>query len=128
MKFQEFEKLVIEAIKQLPAEIRAKMDNVAIVIEDWPSDHQFRKGGIRAGDLLLGLYEGIPRTARGGNYSGVLPDKISIFKNSIEAVARTPEAIKEQVQETVWHEIAHHFGIDETRVRQLSRKRKNRTA
>lgn len=124
MIFEEFEKLVAEAITQLPANIRANMDNVAVVIEDSPSGRQRLKAGLRADDLLFGLYEGIPKTSRGAGYTGVLPDKITIFKDSIEIVAKTPEDIKAQVMETVWHEIAHHFGINEERVRKLSRERK----
>lgn len=119
----EFEKLVQEAILDLPSEIRAKMDNVGIVIEDWPTPEELRKGGTAIGNILLGLYQGVPRTKRGPGYTLVLPDKITIFQKAIEAIAQTPEAIKAQVKSTVWHEIAHHFGFDEERVRKLARKR-----
>ena len=100
------------------------MDNVAVVIEDLPTHQQRRKGGAQAGNILLGLYEGVPRTKRGPGYTMTLPDKISIFQKSIEAVARTESAIRAQVRETVWHEIAHHFGFDERAVRTLSQKRR----
>lgn len=121
---EEFEKLVHDAIQELPEEIRQKMDNVAVVIEDDPTPEQLKKNGIRHGDLLLGLYEGVPRSRRGPGYTLVLPDKISIFKNQIEQVAHTPEQIKQQVRQTVWHEIAHHFGFDEGAVQKLARGRR----
>lgn len=124
MRRKDFEDLVVEAIAGLPAHIRKKMDNVAVVIEDSPTPEQYKKGGTRAGSILLGLYEGIPKTKRGSSYTLVLPDKITIFQNSIELVARTPEAIKAQVRQTMWHEIAHHFGFDEAEVQKLSRKRR----
>jgi predicted Zn-dependent protease with MMP-like domain len=125
MDKMEFEKLVAEAIDELPQKIRDKMDNVAVVVEDWPSQQQLRRGNTPVGHLLFGLYEGVPRTKRGPSYTMVLPDKITIFQKSIEAVARTPAAIKAQVRETVWHEIAHHFGFSEAAVRDLSHRRRH---
>jgi predicted Zn-dependent protease with MMP-like domain len=126
MILEDFEKLVASAVIELPQKIRDNMDNVAIVIENAPSREQERRGGTKLGGLLLGLYEGIPKTRRGLGYTGVLPDKITIFKNSIEAVAATADEIKAQVQETVWHEIAHHYGLGEEAVRKLAHKRKTR--
>lgn len=124
MNVQEFEKLVGQAIDGLPEHVRRKMDNVAVVIEDEPSPQQLKKGGTSVGHILLGLYEGIPRTKRGPGYTLVLPDKITIFKKSIEQVARTPEEIAKQVRQTVWHEIAHHFGFSEQGVQKLARRKK----
>lgn len=127
MTKEEFEKLVQEAVLELPFKIRQKMENVGIVIEDEPKPEQLIKGGTRTGALLLGLYEGVPRTKRGFSYTLVLPDKITIFRNSIEAVAsNNAEAIKAQVRETVWHEIAHHFGFSERQVQTLAHRRKSR--
>lgn len=123
MSRNEFEQLVAEGILDLPKPIRKKMDNVGIVIEDYPTAEQLRRGGVASGGILLGLYEGVPKTRRGGNYTLVLPDKISIFQKSIEAIASTPEEIKAQVKNTVWHEIAHHFGFDDNQIQTLSRKR-----
>lgn len=124
MSREEFEQLVREAILELPKHIRDKMDNVGVVIEDFPTAAQLKRGGITSGGWLLGLYEGVPRTKRGPYYTLALPDKITIFQGSIEAVARTPEAIKEQVRNTVRHEIAHHFGFDEQGARRVSQKRR----
>ena len=124
MSRDEFEELVREAILELPLRIREKMENVGIVIEDYSTAIQMKKGGVLSGGLLLGLYEGVPQTKRGPYYTLALPDKITIFQKSIEAVAQNPEAIKEQVRNTVRHEIAHHFGFDEQGARRVSGKRR----
>lgn len=124
MTREEFEKLVREGIQAIPKRFLEKLDNVDIVIEDNPSPDQIRKLRIRKDSVIFGLYEGIPQTKR-GHYGQVLPDKITIFKEPIEKFASSKEEIKEIVKNTVWHEIAHHFGLDEKRVRQAeSRRRK----
>jgi len=126
MNRQEFEKLAVEAIGELPKHIQQKMENVAVVVEDSPSADQLKMGGATARNILLGLYEGVPRSKRGPGYTMVLPDKITIFQKSIERVAHTPENIKRQVRSTVRHEIAHHFGFDEAGARDLDNKRHER--
>ncbi len=123
MSHQDFEKLVEQGIAEIPAHIRKKMENVSIVVEDRPTELQLREVGLSKNSLLLGLYQGIPKTKRGGYYANVLPDKITLFQDSIEMIAKTPEEIKEQVRKTVWHEIAHHFGFDEKQVRRLEKKK-----
>jgi predicted Zn-dependent protease with MMP-like domain len=123
MEIEKFEKLVEEGVKAIPQRFLEKLDNVAIVVEDEPSPDQMRKFRIGKGSALFGLYEGIPRDKR-ANYSQVLPDKITIFKRPIEAFARSEEEIRKIVSDTVWHEIAHHFGMDEDMVREAERKRK----
>ena len=120
----EFEKLVEQAVQELPEKIRQKMENVAIVVEDRPSLEQLRKVGVRYGGILLGLYEGIPQVKWGRGFGGNLPDKITIFKESVKKFVSSPEEIKELVKNIVWHEVAHHFGFDEKEVRELERKRK----
>lgn len=127
MELEGFEKLVNEAIQDLPEKIRKIMENVAIVIEDSPTREQLRSVGVRYNDVLLGLYEGIPQTRWGKGFGGNLPDKITIFRQSIESVARYQEDIKNLVRDVVWHEIAHHFGFDEKEVRLLERKRNKKT-
>ena len=122
MKRSEFEKLVKKAILALPKHIREKMDNVAIVIEQRPSEKDLRKTGTRHRRMLFGLYQGVPKTTWGRNFSGRLPDKITIFQESIESSACSPKEISELVKYTVWHEIAHHFGFDEKKVRSLQAK------
>lgn len=120
----EFEKIVIEGIKAIPEKFLRKLNNVAIVIEYEPTPAQKKKLNIRRDWALFGLYEGIPQAARGTNYSAVLPDKITIFQKPIEEEADNEEDIRETVKNTVWHEIAHHFGMGEARVRQAEIRRK----
>ena len=122
MTNEEFEQLVKEGIDSIDEKFLAKLKNVEIVIEDDPTPFQLEKLKLR-GALLFGLYEGIPQTKREG-YGQVLPDKITIFKNPIEKVFFRSEDIKKAIKDTVWHEIAHHFGMDEKQVRQAERKRK----
>ncbi len=120
----EFEKIVGEGIKAIPEKFLRKLDNVAIVIETEPTPAQKKKLNIHPDWALFGLYEGIPQTQRGINYSAVLPDKITIFQWPIEEAARDGEDIKEIVKNTVWHEIAHHFGMSEDRVCQAEARRR----
>ena len=119
----DFEKSVKEGISAIPEKFLRKLDNVAIVIEDEPTPSQKKKLNIRSSLVLLGLYEGVPKAKRGANYNAVLPDKITIFKKTIEEEARGEEDLKEIVKNTVWHEIAHHFGMSEVQVRQAEIKR-----
>lgn len=110
---EEFEKLIAKAMEELPQEYLANMDNVAVVYADDPSAEQAKKQGVREGQLLLGLYEGVPLTARlSSSYSGVLPDKITLFKNPILKFSHSPEAFYQQIKRTLWHETAHHYGLD----------------
>ena len=112
MQEADFEKLVTEAVKSLPENIRKIMDNVEIVVE---------QGSVQG--PFLGLYQGVPKTAWGRGFGNNLPDKITIFQKPIENFAKTPEAIKELIKNTVWHEIAHHFGFDEKGVKELENRR-----
>jgi predicted Zn-dependent protease with MMP-like domain len=121
MQWDAFEKLVEEAVAEISDKFLAQLKNVAIVIEDEPSVQQLKKLRLRKDLTLLGLYEGVPLTKRNANYGMVLPDKISIFKNSIELVAQTPSEIKKLVQDTVRHEIAHHFGSNEVGAKKAAR-------
>ena len=136
MDQERFEKLVNEGIKAIPKKFLEKLDNVDIVIEDEPTPYQLRKLRARENSLIFGLYEGIPQTKR-GNYGQVLPDKITIFQKPIEKFAHSEEeakrtssllhlhpatrelVIKELIRLVVWHEIAHHLGFSEKKVREL---------
>lgn len=122
MSEKDFQKLVKKAIMRLPEPIRKKMDNLAIVIANKPSPNDLRKTGLKFGHRLLGLYQGVPQTTWGRNLSPRLPDKITIFQNSIERLASSPKEITELVQMVVWHEIAHHFGFSEKQIRSLEAK------
>lgn len=111
-----FEELVADALDDVPQELAAEMENVAIVVEDWPTREQLAG---RAG-TLLGLYEGIPLTSRGPvSYAGVLPDKITIFAGPLCRRARDEDQLARQVRVTVLHEIGHYFGLDDARLHEL---------
>ncbi len=119
MRQEAFEQLVAEALDSLPPEIAAQMANVEVVVEPWPTRQQLAAGGVRHGQTLFGLYEGVPRTARTSHYGLVLPDKITIFRGPIEAACHSDEEIRAQVRRTVVHEIAHHFGISDQALRRI---------
>lgn len=113
MEKGEFEKLVTEALEGLPRQFQEKLDNVVVLVEDWPTFRQLRKLGLPPGMTLFGLYEGVPKTRRGAGYLMVPPDRITIFQKPIEFFSQSPEAIKNRVRQTVVHEIGHHFGLSE---------------
>jgi predicted Zn-dependent protease with MMP-like domain len=119
MDYEDFADLVGEALDGLPPEIQGWLDNVEVVVEDWPTRGQLQRLGVGHGGMLLGLYEGVPKTARSASYGLVLPDKITIFRGPILAVAWTEADAREQVRHTVVHELAHHFGIDDDRLHEL---------
>jgi predicted Zn-dependent protease with MMP-like domain len=108
-----FARLVARALDELPAEFRERMRNIEIVVDDEPSPEQLRGGG-----ELLGLYEGVPLTDRGA-MEPYLPDRISIFRGPIERMSASPRRQADIVRDTVVHEIAHHFGISDERLREL---------
>jgi len=116
-----FEWLVARAIDSLPDEFLTKLENIDVVVEGWPTQGQLARVGLRRGETLLGLYEGVPLTRRGGHYGLVPPDKITIFQKSIEAKCRHDAEITAEIQRVVRHEIAHHFGIGDARLEQLER-------
>jgi predicted Zn-dependent protease with MMP-like domain len=114
-----FEELVAEALDSLPPDIQEKLENVEVVVEWRPSPAQMRRMGLGPGQTLFGLYEGVPLTERTSGYGLVLPDKITIFRQPIEAYCRTDKQVRQTVQRTVLHELAHHFGISDDRLREL---------
>lgn len=118
----EFKKYVSEALDRLPEFVLKKMSNVAIVIEEKPSLEQRKKLNLRKNEVLFGLYEGVPQTERGSVYQN-LPDKITIFKKAIERESKNKEEIKRLIIKTVWHEVAHHFGMDEEEVKREEKVR-----
>src|SRR3990167_3672006 len=122
-----FERLVAEGIQAVPQKFLDKLSNVAVVVEDEPTEEQLKHNHVCRGWTLFGLYEGVPQTTRGSSYGWVLPDKITIFQKPIEEAAHNPEEIKEIVKDTVWHEIAHHFGMNEGEVREREKGREKKT-
>jgi predicted Zn-dependent protease with MMP-like domain len=105
---ERFEEMVVEALDGLPEDLGRLMRNVAVTVEHGP--------GPRG---LLGLYQGVPLTSRGANYAGVLPDRITIYRRAICAICQTEDEVVSQVRRTVVHEVAHHFGISDSRLDEL---------
>jgi predicted Zn-dependent protease with MMP-like domain len=126
MDREKFEDLVGRAIESLPLEFQCKLENVDIVVEEWPTAVQLRQAKVKAPWQLLGLYQGVPQTRRGRGYGLVLPDKISVFQRAIEAQCRFDSEIEAKIEEVVRHEIAHHFGLDDETLRKIERMRHKR--
>jgi predicted Zn-dependent protease with MMP-like domain len=126
MEREKFEALVARAIDNLPPEFQRKLENVDVVVEDWPTAGQLRRVRQSHPARLLGLYQGVPQTRRGRGYGLVLPDKISIFQKSIEAQCRFTEDIEAKIEEVVRHEIAHHFGLDDMTLRKIAGEKRRR--
>lgn len=118
-----FERIVGEGIDAIPERFLRLLDNVVILIEDEPTREQLDELAIAEDETLFGLYEGVSQLERGGGYSGALPDRITIFKRPIEDEAEDEKEMREIVRDTVWHEIAHHFGMDESEVERAEDKR-----
>ena len=113
MTRKQFEKLVLDALKDLPEEFRSRLDNVEIVIEGEPTREDLKSVGLTEDDLLLGLYHGTPLTQRTSDYTMALPDRIVLYQSDIEDCCDTREQIEEEVRKTVIHEVAHFFGLEE---------------
>lgn len=122
MSPDEFDRLVGAAYKRIPARFRRRLKNVALMVEAEPTGAQL--GRLGPGSTLLGLYEGRPLTARSVFEPFAMPDRITIFQGPHERMARTPEHLARLVEETVWHEVAHYFGMDELQVRAAERRRR----
>ena len=116
---EEFEDAVLSALKKLPKVLKSKMENIDVVIEEQASLQIVEEMGLPSPRHLLGLYQGIPFDRRGFYYGNVLPDKITLFKNSIESVCRNKEEVEEKVREVVIHEVGHYFGLDDERLEEL---------
>ena len=109
---ERFEEYVQEALDSLPADLRGRVSNVEIVVEDEPAP----------GQRLLGLYQGVPLTRRGSHYGAVLPDKITIYRGPLERLyGREPETLRREVRRVILHELAHHFGISDERLIEIDR-------
>lgn len=115
---EEFQKLVNQALEELPGEHVKNIKNVAILYEDEPTPEQRAKSNLRPDQTLLGLYEGTPLSERQGG-TRLLPDKITLFKKPLQWQADTAADLKEEIRHTLWHEIAHYYGLDHRRIREL---------
>lgn len=121
----EFENYINQGIAALPKLYQQKIDNVAFLIEDYPTPQQRVQLNLYPNETLFGLYEGVPLPRRNGSLK-LLPDKITVFKKPIEAVSQSPAEVKELVRHTVWHEVAHYYGLDHRRIHELDSKHYNK--
>ncbi len=128
MSSEEFDRLVERACAKIPGRFRRRLENLAFVVEAEPSRRQLVAARVPPGNTLLGLYEGRPLTRRSVADAFVLPDRIVIFQGPHERLAANPAHLRELVEQTIWHEVAHYFGMDEKRVRAAERARRRRGA
>ena len=119
MSDEEFADLLAELLDELPSKYVRNLRNVAIVYADEPSAAQREKLRLRCNETLFGLYEGVPQVARGEGYNLVLPDKITIFKRPLLTASPDLAHLRAEAKHTLWHEIAHHFGLDHARIHAL---------
>jgi predicted Zn-dependent protease with MMP-like domain len=119
LRRQRFFDLVMKAVEELPPDFKDRLENVDVIVTDWPSPIQLAKSNIRNRFGLLGLYEGVPHTRRGRGYGMVLPDKITIFRRPIESRCHSWRDVEDEIGRVVRHEIAHHFGTDEATLRDI---------
>ena len=119
MASRRFARLILKALSDIPSPFRESLANVDIVIKRRPSRADLRYAGASKGEGLYGLYEGVPMTERGSNYGLVLPDKITIFQEPLEADFPDESELVQEVRKTVLHEIAHFFGMSEESVEEL---------
>jgi predicted Zn-dependent protease with MMP-like domain len=122
---QDFDRLVARACARIPARFRKRLENVAILVAPEPSAEQLARSGVRRGGTLLGLYEGRPLPKRSVFEGFTMPDRITIFQGPHERLAESPEHLARMVEDTVWHEVAHYFGLNEMEVRRAERKRRS---
>jgi len=113
---EEFQKLIDDALGDLPGQHVKNIKNLAILYEDHPTPEQLMKGHVRPGFTLLGLYEGVPLTRRQG-MEPTYPDKITLFKGPLSFKAQSLSDLKEEIRHTLWHEIAHYYGLDHDQIR-----------
>lgn len=122
---EQFDTLITRAMDELPQEYIKGLDNVAIVQADEPTEEQAIKMKLDHNHLLLGLYEGIPLTQRGSGYTFVLPDKITLFKHALMRISNSEGDFFEHIKRTLWHEIAHFYGLDHKRIDEIQARSKN---
>ena len=120
----EFDRLVAAAYARIPARFRRRLKNIAVVVEPEPAPAQLARGRAPRGSTLLGLYEGRPLTRRSVFEPFAMPDRITIFQGPHERLATGPEHLARLVEDTVWHEVAHYFGMNELQVRTAERRRR----
>jgi len=116
---RQFEQIVAEALKGIPAELRGALDNIEVAVEEWPSPEQLADAGLDDDDLLFGFYHGTPLPERSPMTPYSLPDLITIFQGPLEEACESEDELRDEIRRTVVHEIAHYFGFDEDRLAEL---------
>ena len=124
MRADDFDRMVAAAYAKIPARFRKRLKNIALIVETEPSPAQLAHGRVPPGGTLLGLYQGRPLTVRSVFEPFAMPDRITIFQGPHERMAVSREHLQKLVDDTVWHEVAHYFGLDERQVRQAERRRR----
>jgi predicted Zn-dependent protease with MMP-like domain len=124
MTTQQFDVLVERGCAKIPPRFRRRLANLAFIVESEPSAEQLRNANVGPGSTLLGLYQGRPLTARSVSDGFVMPDQIVIFQGPHERLARSAAHLEQLVADTIWHEVAHYFGMDEARVRRAEGRRR----
>lgn len=119
MRRQEFEKLVLDALAELPPKLQQHVQNLDIVVKWRPSPHELEYAGLARDEILFGLYLGVPLTERGAYYNMALPDKIVVYQETHELSCADRKEMLEQIRKTVLHEVGHYLGIDEDRLEEL---------
>ena len=119
MKKEEFEKLVEQALTELPPKFKKYLDNLAVIVESQPSGEIYERTSSPPLSSILGHYHGVPLKHRGPYYGNIPPDVIVIYQSPIEAICSTEEEIKKKVREVVYHEIGHYFGLSEKQMREI---------
>ena len=119
VSLEEFQRLVADALDEIPEPFASHLSNVEVIVEDEPTAEDLDEADVDERGTLFGLYQGIPQTERTANYTWVMPDKITIFRGPISRACQTRDDVREEVAVTVVHEIAHHFGISDERLDEL---------
>jgi len=119
MNRHEFEQVVADAFSELPEVFRDRLDNVQIIVEEWPDRETLRLAGVRSPAELLGFYHGVPLTERSRGYNLILPDRISIYRRPILLRCRTRREVRSMVYRVLRHEVAHFFGLDDDRLSKI---------
>jgi predicted Zn-dependent protease with MMP-like domain len=119
MTRRQFESLVEKALRKLPRDFKARMANIAVVVEDWADDETLEEMGIEPPDTLYGLYRGIDLTRRDSGYGNVLPDTIHIYQGPIQEDCDSEAEMAELIRDVVIHEVGHYFGLDDETMEEI---------